>query len=380
MQHTDSDGLGLPSRDVALDVVGDGAPPPPNFVGLLDVMLRRDAIDPELRRRMQSVRDFVAAPDDQGGPFLSVLLRTQGKRIEPFKDALLSLSAQVDHDFEVVVLAHDVNAAALVDVRRIIERQPESFRTRIRLIEVTGGTRSKPLNAGLDAAGGRYVAVYDDDDLLFAHWVEEFHRAAAAADGRLLRATVANQSVTPETWSDGKSGFRSTSWPAAEHAKEFDQLKHLLVNHSPFMTFAFPRTLFTRYGIRFDEELTVCEDWDVILRGSLTAGVSEIPALTSIYRRWSGAESSYSRHSREEWLKSEQRVIDRIDDAVIMMPPGTMRAIREVVLFNDALDRFRFLFKGNQLRRPIALIWRAMSPFVRFAVRVRNKLRRMLRR
>lgn len=353
------------------------APLPPNFIGLLDVVLGRPAIDPELRRRVQDVRDLLSTEDAGAGPFMTVLLRTQGKRVEPLKDSLLCLAAQTDQDFEVLVLEHNAEPSDAAAVKEIIARQPEEFRKRIRLIEVQGGTRSRPLNFGIEAAQGRYIAAYDDDDLVFANWIEEFKKASLTADGRLLRALVANQSAGPEEWPLGEQGFRTTSWPKAEYAQNFDQLKHLLVNHSPFMTWAFPASLFTRFGVRFDEELTVCEDWDVILRGSLTCGVTQIDELTSIYRRWQGVESSYTKHSLESWRKSEARVIKKIDDAVIMLPPGSMHQIRDLVLYNEALIRYRFLFNGHELRRPVHLMWRAMAPSVGLMIRVRNKVRRM---
>ncbi|WP_353988423.1 glycosyltransferase family 2 protein [Ruicaihuangia caeni] len=354
-------------------------PPESNFVAMLDLMIAREHVDPEFARRLRAVREYIGAPDESS-PFLTVVVRTQGKRLESLKDALLCLSAQTDQDFEVVLVAHNALPEGLEGVGSILERQPNGFRERVRLIEVSGGTRSRPLNVGVEAANGRYLAFYDDDDLLFAHWVEEFHTAARTHEGRLMRSTVANQSVEPEVWSGGQAGFRSTSWPKAEHAQHFDQLKHMLVNHSPFMTFAFPATLFTRYGMRFDEDLEVAEDWDMVLRGSLTAGVTEIASLTATYRRWSGGESSYTAHTRERWLASEQLVIDKIEHAVFMLPPGSMKAIREIVLFNEALEGFRFLFAGNQLRRSVRWMWRIVGPAVHYAATARNRLRRMLGR
>jgi hypothetical protein len=352
-------------------------PAAPTLVSLIDTMVGREAVDPELARRLNSVREYLVASDDADRPFLTVLLRTQGKRIEPFKDALLSLAAQTDQDFNVVVLEHNATPENALLVREVLARQPAEFAARIQLIEVLGGLRAKPLNEGIRVARGHYVAVYDDDDLVFANWVESFHTASRSSDGRLLRGVVANQKVTPEVWPQGHEGFRTTTWPAAEYPAEFDQLQHLVVNYSPFMSWAFPSALFNVYGLRFDEELTVCEDWDMILRGSLLCGVESVQVLTAIYRRWEDGESSYTSHSTESWKASEQRVIDRIDDNVIMMPPGSMEQLRWMVLFNHALFHYRFLFKGNQLRQPFELGWRAMLPFVKVAVRVRNKARRM---
>lgn len=351
-----------------------------SFATLLDAVASSDNVDTGLSDRLRAVTEYLAAPDATERPFLTVLLRTQGRRTEPLKDALLCLSAQTDEDFEVVVLVHNAVAEDADDVRAVIERLPPAFGSRVRVHEVTGGTRAKPLNVGLEAARGRYLAVYDDDDLLFANWVEEFRRVSGGSGGRLVRAVVANQTVTPELWPQDQDGFRTGSWPRPQYPDHFDQLQHFLVNFSPFMSWAFPRSLFTTFGLRFDEELHVCEDWDVILRGSMLCGVDDAAELTAIYRRWEGGESSYSTHSSLAWRESEQRVIDRINDSVMMMPPGSMASIRRMVLHDAALQNYRFMFDGTSLRRPLNYVWDAARPGVRLLVRVRNKLRRMRQR
>lgn len=352
----------------------------PNLAALIDQISQEPEIDIRLRDRLIAVRELLVEPPDASRPFLSVILRTQGTRVEPFKDAMLCLQAQTDQDFEVVVVAHDADDDALRSVQRTLQRQPIAFRGRIRVERVTGGSRSRPLNAGVRSAKGRYIAVFDDDDLLFADWVEVFHRAADANRGRLVRTVVANQSVEAEVWPTGEAGFRTKSWPTPEYAARFDQLQHLLVNHSPFMSWAFPRELFELYGLRFDEELLATEDWDLILRGALLCGVDDEPALTAIYRRWDTAgSSSYTIHTRDEWMESERRVIDRLDRSVIMMPPGTTMAVRRMVLYNNALDAYRFMFSGHRLRWPLNRLWEFAAPVAHLAVRVRNRIRRARR-
>lgn len=342
---------------------------------LFDDLSSRPNVDPKWRAALDEARSMVAAPTSLDGPFLSVLLRTQGKRLEPLKDSLLCLAAQTDQDFEVIVLVHDATADAKAEINRIVQRQVVSFRDRITVVDVVGGHRGVPLNRGLEIAKGRYVAVYDDDDLVLAHWIESF-REASQLSSRLLRSITATQRVRPEAWFMEQLGFRSLNWPAAEYAKSFDQLSHLLVNHSPFMSWAFPAMLFRLLGFRFDEEITVCEDWDLILTGTLVFGVTDVPHLTAIYRRWEQGESSYSRHSTESWAQSEQKVIDRVDSGSLLFAPGAMRQLRPLALRVDALHRYRFLFRGHELRPPLNVIWNTLVPFVRLGVRGRDWLRR----
>lgn len=354
--------------------LGESRVPRPSFASLIETLLRQPNIDAEFSLRLQAVEDYLLTPPPGGGPFLTVLLRTQGKRLELLKDALLCLSAQTDEDFEVIVLDHDAEKVDAEELSSVVDSQPQRFRERVRILEVSGGTRATPLNRGLDAARGRYVAVFDDDDLMFANWVEEFHHAAAIAPGRLLRAIVANQQLVPEKWPQGEEGFRTLSWPKAEYAKKFKQLDHLEVNHSPFMTWAFPRILFTRYGLRFDEKLLVCEDWDMILRGSLILGVTDVSSLTSIYRRWLGGESSYTIHSSEVWRSSEARVIGKLDRDVIMLPAGAVSEIRQMIRLDDLEEHYDRLLSSTSWRltaplrfglRSLRLIWRRLRVIYR---------------
>lgn len=347
-----------------------------NFDQLIASLTTRSEADPELVRRLLAVSELTSAPLDSSRLFLTVLLRTQGKRLETLKDSLLCLSAQTDRDFEVVVLEHNATPADGEGVKQILSRLEPEFASRVRLIEVNDGSRAKPLNLGVAAAEGRYLVAYDDDDLVFANWVEEFRRSAELSHGRLLRSLVAVQEVRSEGWPLGSAGFRTSSWPAAEYSPKFSQTDHLKVNHSPFMSIAFPRSLFALYGLRFDEELAVCEDWDLILQGSLLCGVHDVPALTAIYRRWGQGVSSYTTHSSKDWRTSEQRVIDRVNSSVVLLGQGELGPLRDILILRETQNAYAFLFKGNRLRWPLHFAWRVMAPFARFAVRGRNAWRR----
>ena len=97
-------------------------------------------------------------------PFLSVITRTQGRRPHTLMETLANLAAQTDQDFELLLMAHRVDSAGQASLQAALAALPETARFRRRLISVHGGTRTAPLNAGLDAAAGTYAAVLDDDD------------------------------------------------------------------------------------------------------------------------------------------------------------------------------------------------------------------------
>jgi hypothetical protein len=113
------------------------------------------------------------------------------------------------------------------------------------------------------------------------------------------------------------------------YPERFDLIDHMARNHTPFMAYAFPRALFRDLGMRFDESLDICEDWDYELRAALVCGVHSVPVATAVYRRWVGGPSSASLHDAEEWRAAEQAILAKIDAQPHVFPAGTMAAIRE---------------------------------------------------
>ena len=109
---------------------------------------------------------------DQPAPFLSVLMRTQGTRLATFQDALLSLAAQSEQDFEVLVLAHRVEPEALTHLGELVSWETLR-REGLRLFPsmVVEGLDHFP--SGVEKASGNYVAILDDDDIVFGHSVED---------------------------------------------------------------------------------------------------------------------------------------------------------------------------------------------------------------
>jgi glycosyltransferase involved in cell wall biosynthesis/SAM-dependent methyltransferase len=264
-------------------------------------------------------------------PFLSVVTRTQGKRIDTLRDVLLCLSAQTSQDFEVCVIGHKLDHAAQIAVERVIEDTHADLRQRVRLIRVDHGTRTTPLNVGFREARGDYVAILDDDDIVLGHWVEKFKLLAAANPGQVLRcANVA------QTWQPVKTGLssrsvRSVSSFEACYPTEFDFLQHLVENATPPVSLAFPRACFHDLKIEFDETLTTTEDWDFLMRTAEICGVASDKEITSIYRKWDKAESSYTVHSSEEWRTNHYAIWRKLDAKPILLERGSATRIRHLV-------------------------------------------------
>lgn len=343
----------------------------------LSTLASREHADPEMVAQAVALRESLQLNREESELFLSVIIRTQGRRPEAFDDALLCLASQTDQNFEVFVMAHDSSEKTLSEVEAAVRSQVPSFARRVSVVPVNGGNRASPLNHAIELCRGRYIAVFDDDDLLFANWVEAFAEAEKSAKGQLLRAVTAVQTVEAESWPNLQEGFRTTSWPKAEYAKSFNQLDHLVVNHSPFMSWAFPREMFETVGMRFDDVLEVCEDWDLILQGSLLFGVHDVPHLTAIYRRWIGRESSYSVHSVQSWQASEKRVSDRIDSQSILVPPGTLEAVRRRLVRDGAAHELQQIYSSRSWRLVLRMrhILAPVRPLISRALRLARRIR-----
>lgn len=263
-------------------------------------------------------------------PFLTVVTRTQGSRIETLRETLLCLSAQSCQDFEVCVIGHDLDVARQLAVERVIADLHGSMRERVRLVRVYGGTRATPLNAGFENARGQYVAVLDDDDLVFGHWVETFKKLAERHTGQLLRLTAVAQDWDKVASGSGAPASRAMGGMRAIYPEQFDLVSHLVENRSPLHSLAFPRSVYSDLNFRFDDALTTAEDWDFIIRIAPVTGVESTAEVGCIYRQWKTGETSFTVHSNLEWQANYFYTLRKIDDDVLLMPPGSVSRLREM--------------------------------------------------
>lgn len=296
----------------------------------------------------QFVRAYVAAepveepPPADGEPFVTVLIRTQGRRPQTLHDALLSVAAQTCEDYELLLLCHDAPPEGLAAVERLVAAMPREFADRVRIVPVEGGRRARPLNVGLAQARGRYLTVLDDDDVVMANWLEEFQRLAETAPGAIIRSVVARQDFAH---ADDGATYQPVSPPSRPYPDEFNLVEHLIDNWSPFCGFAFPRTSFAEFGVAFDEELDVLEDWDAVVTLSPLCGVVSSPEATSVYRRWVTGSHSGVEHGEDEWEAARVTIRERLDNRSILLPPGGAEMIRHLFAsYNKEAER------ANQLQ------------------------------
>lgn len=271
-------------------------------------------------------------------PFLSVLTRTQGKRIQALTETILCLTAQTDIDFELLIVGHKLNDSQKTVVKDIVDSQPTWLREKIRFIEVNNGTRTTPLNIGFSEARGQYVAILDDDDVVLDNWVEEFHKLAEEFPGTILHSYAFTQKWMAVSTVSSKDSLRAQSSMYNIHCKNFDLIKQLTINNCPPVALAFPSYAFKDFGIQFDETLNTTEDWDYLMRVCFVCGVSDAKTPTCIYRLWTNTETSQTLHSKKEWKENHLFIQNKFQNIPIVFPIG---ASKSLINSNNEIDKQR---------------------------------------
>lgn len=264
--------------------------------------------------------------------FLSVIVRTQGNRIETLRESLLCLSSQTCQDFEVLVVGHNLDVERQLRVERVIADLQDSVRTRVKLVRVHGGSRSAPLNAGFENASGRYVVMFDDDDLVFGNWVETFLGLEKYNAGQLLRVVAVSQHWDRVNVGGSALVSRAVGGFESPYPENFDLVAHVVENRSPLHSLAFPRTLYSEMGFRFDSNLTTAEDWNFIIRVAPLTGVACSHDVGCIYRQWKDGDSSFSAHDEFEWRSNYFYTLRKINSQPLLLPAGAVMQLRNMYL------------------------------------------------
>lgn len=272
-----------------------------NYLDWLNEYVRADLDAEYVIEAYQAIEKKTEEVYTEETPFLSIVTRTQGKRVEALRETLLSLSGQSCMDFECLIMGHNLNEEEKINIKMVIDEAPDYLKKKIRFIPVNGGNRSTPINEGFLAAHGSYGVVLDDDDLVYDNWVSSFKEKAELYPGSVLHAYVIAQDWCTLYEKNGKEVLRACGAPQNQFCKDFHLLKELHGNYCPILGLAFPLFVFRKLGFKFNESLDTTEDWDYLMRVACLCGVVDIQEPTSMYRLWKNAENSHSLHNKKEW-------------------------------------------------------------------------------
>jgi glycosyltransferase involved in cell wall biosynthesis len=289
-----------------------------------------------LRAAITALADlYESLPERPVDVFLTVVLRTQGRRLDTLEEMLLCLAAQEDKDFELLVTVHSEDERVWGRVRSLTQLFEPMLDTSPRLLEVVGGGRTRPLNVAISEARGHYIAFIDDDDLVTSDWVSAFHEAADRNPGTLIRSITATQSATAHRTTDERIDYTAIGGPEFPFPPAYDAVAHFGENQTPFCSFAAPVAVLRRWGIRFRENLAVLEDWAFLLHVTQFVDVTDTHAITAVYRVW-GATEGASMLEQNQWDTARRRIVEELDARTLLLPAGAASRLYDVWRSRDA--------------------------------------------
>ena len=264
-------------------------------------------------------------------PFLSIIVRTQGKREESLREVFLCLNGQSNQDFEVLVIGHKLNDEQYYLVQQIIDQQEEELKNKIRYIALDYGNRTAPLNVGFAKAWGEYIVTLDDDDIVLDNWVEEFKNASEKFNGEVLYNYTLAQNWSVLDKGDYLGGLRAESAFDTQFCHDYNAVNQIELNKCPPVGLAYPASAFQQLGIIFDESLATTEDWDYLMRVAYVCGVHSNKEPACIYRKWVNAETSFTVHKQEEWSRNYKTITEKTNQRMLCLPQGSSDIILQLI-------------------------------------------------
>lgn len=277
-------------------------------------------------------------------PRVSVIMPTCD-RPQLLRRAVASVLAQTEQNLELIVIndgGTEVNSTL------------EAFNdARIRLIDCASRRgQSTARNTGLKAARGEYVAYLDDDDSYYPE-----HLAT------LLKAAQAGQAAYSDAWRVFRNKHGDETGRDMPFCLDFDRDLLLIANYIPLPCLLHARSLLESSGL-FDEELSVLEDWDLLIRlarccdfvhvRTATAEYNKTVGLNSVTRRGqdTSLEATEIIHERyQAWADAETRQAQLRRSAILKLKLGGQSRYSDAELSAQLIDDGEACFAAGALEQ-----------------------------
>ena len=238
----------------------------------------------------------VAAREAEERPRVSVVIATKDRR-DLLEHALRSLSQQSYRNWEAIV----VNDGG-VDVSDLISRMPYAAQIRYIPLQSSAG-QVKARNHALRDLRGDIVCFLDDDDVYLPNHLETVVGALQSLEKTFV---YTDADLVLEVVKDGVRREVDRRVAPYRHG-EYSRARLYADNYIPINTWAIRAQCFEEVGY-FDETMTCCEDWDLLLRLAQRYNFTHIEKTTAEVRHRANVIDNVTRVRLSETVAAYQRI------------------------------------------------------------------------
>lgn len=223
-------------------------------------------------------------------PLVSIITRTRERPGFLARAAKSVMNQQTPPSFEWIVV-NDGGPREPVD--QVLEGLPEGKHVRVRHLPASRGMEHAS-NTGIGLAGGRYLAIHDDDDSWEPEFLREMTTFLEEPGNRAFGGVVCHSTRVVERI-EKDALIEESRHPFNPWLTEVEFFRVLQENPFPPISFLFRRSLYQRTG-PFREDLPVLGDWEFNLRALARSRLAVLPRLLAFYHhrppRTSGPEAN----------------------------------------------------------------------------------------
>lgn len=292
------------------------------------------------------------------------------------EDALRSALSQSIQEIEIIV----VDDASLDDsVARVTAIMASDDRVKLLCVPINGGA-SHARNHALDAARGEWIAIMDSDDLMHPKRLARLLDAAKVSGADIIADDLLvfdeTNTVPPYAMLNGQG----PTWiNAASYVKA-----NALSGPGPALGYLKPlfrHDLIAQTGLRYDESLSIAEDYAFVLSLLMRGALFEVvPDLTYFYRKHSRSLSHrLSRNDLQSMLDADDRFHDETPQADKTLRKALAHR-RKTIETSLAFDTLMTTLKQRRWATALRYAFNHPQATAMLRIPLRDRLRRLLHR